>query len=66
MPDPGYGPNGERVDPTGRVVWQANSPPERVTTDRALRTISALGLRTIPYIDQSDDEAWLAVYLGGV
>jgi len=66
MADPGYGPNGERVDPAGRVAWQANSPPVLVEADLKLHTVSALGLRTLPFVDQEQDEAWSSVYLGGI
>lgn len=64
--DPGYGPNGERVDPSGLVSWQANPPPVHVAAMDDVWTIYPLGFTFVPYIDQDDDEVFEAVYLGGV
>lgn len=65
MPDPGYGPNGERSDPVGLVSWQANAPPSVVTEGDDIWLFYALGETTIPFIDQDDDEGWKGVYPGG-
>lgn len=66
MPDPGYGPNGERLDPSGAITWQANAPPISVNEGDDVWTIYPLGLIPLPYIDQDDDEVWSGVYLGGL
>lgn len=65
MPDPGYSPNGERIDPTGAVVWQANSPPEIISEGFDIWLWFEVGVTTIPAISQTDDEPWQHVYLGG-
>lgn len=65
-PDPGYGPNGERLDPSGLVVWQANPPPEHEPTVDDVHIYYALGEREVPFIDQNDDEGWPGFYIGGV
>ena len=65
--DPGYGPGGERLDPTGAIQWQAIAPPVSITEgDDDYYSIVPLGLQTIPYIDQDDDNVWTDIYLGGV
>lgn len=58
MADPGYGPNGERIDPLGVVSWKAQGPPQirPVWSDR--HEPVALGLQTIPFIDQDDEDVW--------
>lgn len=65
MPDPGYGPNGERVDPSGLVSWQANAPPKVIPEGFDHWWIFPLALNPLPWIDQNDDEAWQSIYLGG-
>lgn len=66
MPDPGYGPNGERLDPSGAISWSANAPPVVTLPQDAFQFIRPLGVQTIPFIDQDDDEAFRFIYLGGV
>lgn len=66
MPDPGYGPNGEFLAASGLVSWQAQKPPEPYNPVDDVWTIWPLGVTTIPYIDQDDDEVFSSVYLGGV
>lgn len=66
QPDPGYGPNGERIDGVGLIAWSANPPPESYTPVDDIWLYFALGESTIPWISQSDDEGWPSVYLGGV
>lgn len=65
-PDPGYGSNGERIDPGGLVAWKANPPPSVVTDVFDVWTIQPLAVTTIPIVDQDDDEGWTGVYPGGV
>lgn len=65
MPDPGYGPNGERLDASGAISWQANGPPQHIPDDN-FWMVFPLGELTIPYIDQDDDQVWKSIYLGGV
>lgn len=64
--DPGYGPNGERIDPAGLVVWNANPPPEVWPPVDDVWIYFALGETTVPFIDQNDDEGAVGFYLGGV
>lgn len=66
MPDPGYGPNGERLDASGLVSWQAAAPPVPVNEADDYYGIYPLGVVVIPFIDQDDDDAWESIYLGGV
>ena len=65
MADPGYGPNGERVDPSGAISWQANAPPTPVTAGYDIYGFYPLGVVPIPYVDQNDFEALKHIYLGG-
>ncbi len=65
MPDPGYGSNGERRDPSGLVTWSANAPPEAVPEGWDHWWIYPLGLIPLPWINQDEDEAWQSVYPGG-
>lgn len=56
--DPGYGPNGERLDPPGAVVWSAAGPPQIIPEVDDRHGLYAYGLRPLPFIDQNDDDAW--------
>lgn len=64
--DPGYGPNGERSDPAGLVVWNANEPPKVIPRTDDTYFAFPLGETTVPFFDADDDEGWTGVYLGGV
>lgn len=65
MPDPGYGPNGERLDPTGLISWQSNAPPVPVVEGDDQWVIYAIGMTYLPAISLTDDESWKSVYPGG-
>lgn len=65
MPDPGYGPNGERHDPTGRVSWLANAPPEVIPSGDEYLIGWVIGASTIPPIAPLDDEVWAFQYPQG-
>jgi hypothetical protein len=66
MPDPGYGPNGEYIAPVGATVWEAIGPATPVTAGDDRHQIYALGIITVPFIDQDDDDVWKGTYMGGV
>lgn len=66
MPDPGYGPNGQRLEVGGRIAFEAQSPPLVFTAGDDRHGVYPLGIRVIPFIDQDDDESQPFVYLGGV
>jgi len=66
MPDPGYGPNGQRLEVAGRISFEAQSPPLVYTPGYDRHGIYPLGRRPTPFIDQNDDESQPFVYLGGV
>ena len=65
MSDPGYGPNGQRLEVPGLIPWSANSPPVVMTIGDDRWNIWALGRISIPAINQEDDEASTFIYLGG-
>lgn len=66
MADPGYGPNGERTPASGLTVWLANGPILTINEADDVWGVHALGLVSIPFISQSDDEAMTYIYPGGV
>ena len=65
MADPGYGPNGERLDPVGLVSWQAQAPPVDLTAGYDIYYLQPWGVAVAPFLVQADEEAWSNVYLGG-
>jgi hypothetical protein len=65
MADPGYGPNGERLDASGLTTWEANAPPLFVGDYFDIWHIQPLGVVALPYLDQDDDEVWGSIYPGG-
>lgn len=65
MPDPGYGPNGERLDSIGRVLFEANAPPRLVLEAFEQWHIRALGFTSVPFLAQADQEVFDHVYPGG-
>lgn len=66
MPDPGYGPNGQRLTVSGRIAFEANGPILSINSGDDVWTIYALGVTTIPFMSQSDDEVIAHNYIGGV
>lgn len=62
----GYISTGERLMPAGAAVWTENQPPIPVDPGGDRYMIYSLGVRTVPWIDQDDDERWKYIYLGGV
>lgn len=66
MPDPGYGPNGERLVVAGRLDLSSQGPILVVSEGYDVWTIQPLGLVPIPYIDQDDDASLVFNYIGGV
>ncbi len=66
MPDPGYGPNGERRDVVGPISWEANGPPQVIPAGDDVWLFFPLAVIPLPFIDQDDNEVWSHIYLGGV
>lgn len=66
MADPGYGPNGERVDVSGRLTLLAQGPILTIPEAEDVWTIYPLGVVPIPFVDQDDDTSPVFNYLGGV
>lgn len=66
MTDPGYGPNGQRLTTSGRISFEANGPILTINSGDDVWTIDPLGVRTVPFISQTDDEAITYIYPGGV
>lgn len=66
MSDPGYGPNGERIDVSGRLSLSAQGPILVIPEGYDVWTIYPLGVVPIPYIDQDDDTSPTFNYIGGV
>ena len=62
--DPGYGPNGERLDPSGAISWAAAADPRPATQGWEFWMTFPLGLITIPFSSQTDDNVWSGKYLG--
>lgn len=66
MSDPGYGPNGQRLTTSGRISFEANGPILTINSADDVWTIQPLGVVSIPFISQGDDEALSYIYIGGV
>lgn len=66
MPDPGYGPNGQRLVVSGLQSLAAQGPILTIPSGEDVWTIRPLGVSSIPFISQSDDEVFSHIYLGGV
>ena len=58
MADPGYGANGERTDAAGLVTWAIQAPPIPYLPGQDYYLVYALGVRSVPWVDQNDHEAW--------
>jgi hypothetical protein len=65
MADPGYGPNGERIDGVGRIQFEANAPPRLVEDEFEQWHIRGLGLTSVPFVSQTDEEVYNRIYPGG-
>lgn len=65
MPDPGYGPNGERLVVSGRLALSAQGPILTIPEGEDVWTIYPLGVVPPPFIDQDDDTSPVFNYLGG-
>jgi len=64
--DPGYGPNGERIDVVGRLSLNSQGPILTIPEAEDVWTIYPLGVVPIPFIDQDDDTSPVFNHIGGV